>query len=256
MYLASMTRPDISFAVISLSRFMAAPRLSHWRALLHLLRYLAGTPNLGITFTGARKQREAKEAPKDNFELMPSGDDSTASYYNVLIAYSDADWGSELPRRRSRTGYVLYLNGGPVAWSSKLQPSPALSTTEAEFYAMCDTAKEVRRLQMVLGELGFPQPPRPYVKSVGEPGVKNTGTIMFEDNVSSMGVGKQDGFSSKTRHIDLRLQFIQDWVQRGYMSIVYCPTAWMIADILTKVPGPAVFNLLRPKLLGSWYQVA
>ena len=151
---------------------------------------------------------------------------------------------------------MLYLNGGPVAWSSKLQPSPALSTTEAEFYAMCDTAKEVRRLQMVLGELGFPQPPRPYVKSVGEPGVKNTGTIMFEDNVSSMGVGKQDGFSSKTRHIDLRLQFIQDWVQRGYMSIVYCPTAWMIADILTKVPGPAVFNLLRPKLLGSWYQMA
>jgi len=91
MYLATMTRPDISFAVISLSRFMAAPRLSHWRALLHLLRYLAGTPNLGITFTGARKQREAKEAPKDNFELMPSGNDSTASYYNVLIAYSDAD---------------------------------------------------------------------------------------------------------------------------------------------------------------------
>ncbi len=105
-----------------------------------------------------------------------------------------------------------YLNGGPVAWSSKLQPSPALSTTEAEFYAMCDTAKEIRRLQMVLGELGFPQPPRPYVKAVGEPGVKNTGTIMFEDNVSSMGVGKQDGFLSKTRHIDLRLQFIQDCV--------------------------------------------
>ena len=107
MYLATMTRPYISFAVISLSRFMAAPRLSHWRALVHLLRYLAGTPNLGITFTGARKQREAREAPKDNFELMPSGDDSTASYYNVLIAYSDADWGSELPRRRSRTGHVL-----------------------------------------------------------------------------------------------------------------------------------------------------
>jgi hypothetical protein len=51
----------------------------------------------------------------------------------------------------------------------------------AEFYAMCDTATEVRRLQTVLGELGYPQPPRPYVKSVGEPGVMNTGTIMFEE---------------------------------------------------------------------------
>ena len=68
--------------------------------------------------------------------------------------------------------------------------------------------------------------------------MKNTGTIMFEDNISSMGVGKQDGFSSKTRNIDLRLQFIKDWVQRGFMRIVYYPTAWMVADILTKVPGP------------------
>ena len=177
---------------------------------MHLLRYLAETPNLGIKFTGARKQREARETPRDNFELVPSGDDCTASYFNVLVAYSNADWGSESPRRRSRTGYVLYLNGGPVAWSRKLQQSPALSTTEAEFYAMCDTVKEVRRLQMVLGGVGFPQPPRRYCKSVGEPGVKITGTIMFEDHVSSMGVGKQDGFSSKTRHIDLRLQFNQD----------------------------------------------
>ena len=47
LYLASTTRPDIAFAVTSLSRFMTAPRMSHWKALIHLLRYLKGTKMLG-----------------------------------------------------------------------------------------------------------------------------------------------------------------------------------------------------------------
>ena len=74
---------------------MAAPRLSHSRALVHLLRYLAGTPNLGITFTGAQKQREAREAPNDNFELMPTGDEVSTlgapdlfKLHNQTAAYS------------------------------------------------------------------------------------------------------------------------------------------------------------------------
>ena len=94
----------------------------------------------------------------------------------------------------------------------------------AAFYAMCDTVKEVRRLQMVLGGVGFPQPPRRYCKSVGEPGVKITGTIMFEDHVSSMGVGKHDGFSSKTRVILIYVSSLFKIGSRGFMSIIFCPT--------------------------------
>ena len=111
-----------------------------------------------------------------------------------------------------RTYVILKHYGTNTAAGADDKPHAGRSgpAARAAFYAMCDTVKEVRRLQMVLSQVGFPQPPRPYVKSVGEPGVKNTGTIMFEDHVSSMGVGKQDGFSSKTRHIDLRLQFNQD----------------------------------------------
>ena len=78
---------------------------------------------------------------------------------------------------------MLFLNGGAIA----------LITTEAEFCAMCDTAKEVRQLPMVLlGELGFKLPVRSFVEVVGGLDVKKTGAIFFEDNVNSNGVGKQD----------------------------------------------------------------
>ncbi len=81
--------------------------------------------------------------------------------------------------------------------------------------------------------------------------LKNTGSVIFGDNVRALAVGKQVGFSSKMRHLDLRLQFLQDWVQRGAITLLYCPTQFMIADILTKVPGPAIFNMLRPRLMGQ-----
>ena len=188
--------------------------------------------------------------------MSPESDDVTASFHNILVAFSDADWAAEMPGRRSRTGYVIFLNGGPIAWSCRLQPTPSLSTCEAEFFAMCETARELKRLQMLLNELGFLQPPKPYVKDVGDTSIKNTGSIIFGDNISAVAVGKQIGFSSKTRHLDIRLQFLQDWVQKGIVSLVYCPTRFMIADILTKVPGPIIFNLLRPRLMGRWiYQV-
>ena len=115
-----------------------------------------------------------------------------------------------------------------------------------------ETAREVRRLQMLLDELGFRQPPIPYVKDVGEVTVKNTGSIIFGDNVSALAVGKQVGFSSKTRLLDIRLQFLQDYVQRGVVSLLFCPTQYMVADIRTKVPGPSIFLMLRPRLMGQW----
>ena len=251
LYLASTTRPDIAFAVTSLSRFMTAPRMSHWKALIHLLRYLKGTKMMGITFVGRAEQSQLQRETSTSF---PDADDPSASFNNVLIAFSDADWAAELPGRRSRTGYVIFLNGGPISWLCRLQPTPSLSTCEAEFSALCETAREVRRLQMLLDELGFRQPPTPYVKVVGEVTLKNTGSVIFGDNVSALAVGKQVGFSSKTRHLDIRLQFLQDYVQRGVVSLLFCPTQHMVADILTKVPGPSIFLMLRPRLMGQWAQ--
>ena len=88
MYLASATRPDISFAVCKLSLFVSNPGDDHWRALERVMRYLKGTMSYGICYTGHPK---------------------------VLEGYCDANWISNDDELYATSGYVVLLGGGAVS---------------------------------------------------------------------------------------------------------------------------------------------
>ena len=88
MYLASATRPDISFAVCKLSRFVLNPGDDHWRALERVMRYLKGAMGYGICYTGHPK---------------------------VLEGYCDANWISDADELYATSGYVFSLRGGVVS---------------------------------------------------------------------------------------------------------------------------------------------
>jgi hypothetical protein len=122
------TRPDISYFVIVLSQFMAKPHESHWNAAKAILMYLKGTLDYGIKYTDAY-----------NFELT---------------SYSDSDWAGNLDDRRSTTGYVFSIGSGVVSWSSKKQPTVSLSSTEAEYKALCAATCEVVWLRRLLQDVG------------------------------------------------------------------------------------------------------
>jgi hypothetical protein len=104
MYLACCTRPDLCQPVSALARYTAEPKQEHQQAIKGLLRYLVGTTSYGIMYG-------SKEG---------------------LEAYCDSDHAGDVDSRRSTTGYVYMLHGGAISWSSKLQPTVAASTTEAE----------------------------------------------------------------------------------------------------------------------------
>jgi hypothetical protein len=87
MYLASATRPDISFVVCKLSRFVSNSGDDHWRALERVMRYLKGTMRYGIRYT---------------------------RHPNVLEGYSDANWISDADELYATNGYVFLLGGGTV----------------------------------------------------------------------------------------------------------------------------------------------
>ncbi len=112
LYLSVCTRPNISQAVGVLARHMAKPSMEHWTAAKAVLRYIAGTLACGITL----RQTDT-----------PVG------------GYSDADYAGDSDTRRSTTGFVFILNGGAIScnsnWNSRLQPTVAVSTTEAEYMA-------------------------------------------------------------------------------------------------------------------------
>jgi hypothetical protein len=105
---------------------MAQPTIVHWQAAKHVLRYLAGTSNCGITFKGT----------------------STS-----VLGYSDADYAGDLDTRRSTTGYIFMMNNGAISWSSKRQATVAVSTTEAEYMAAAHAAKEALWLRKLLSDL-------------------------------------------------------------------------------------------------------
>ena len=88
MYLASATRPHISFAVSKLSRFMSNPGTDHWHALERVMRYLVGTMSYGIHYSG---------------------------HPTVLEGYSDSNWFSNADELYATSGYVFTLRGGAIS---------------------------------------------------------------------------------------------------------------------------------------------
>ena len=91
MYLASTTRPDITFAVSKLSRFMSKAGTDHWHALERVMRYLIGTMSYEIPYSG---------------------------HPAVLEGYSDLNWISDADELYATSGYVFTLGGGVISWIS------------------------------------------------------------------------------------------------------------------------------------------
>lgn len=122
------TRPDLAYTVQYLSQFLQQPMISHYKALMHTLKYVASTAEQGVLLEGSDQL--------------------------VLQAYSDSDWGACLDTRRSISGYVLMLGKSPISWKSKKQSVVSRSSSEAEYRAMSATAAEVTWMVRLLEELG------------------------------------------------------------------------------------------------------
>ncbi|KAL4014421.1 hypothetical protein IC575_026623 [Cucumis melo] len=130
MYLTA-TRPDIMYAVSSISRFMNSPIKFHLLAAKRILRYIKGTPDLGMLYQRRRKLN--------------------------LVGFSDSDYAGDLNDRKSISGYVFMLGSGVISWSSKKQPIVTLSTTEAELVVATSCACQAIWLRNILENLNYKQ---------------------------------------------------------------------------------------------------
>ena len=121
------TRPDLSYSVGVLSRYMQKPKEVHGAALKQVLRYLRGTTSLGLHFKRSTRRE--------------------------LIGYSDASHNVDDDDGKSTTGHVFYLDEAPVTWCSQKQEIVALSSCEAEFMAATEAAKQAIWLQELFSEM-------------------------------------------------------------------------------------------------------
>src|SRR6266436_8228303 len=170
MYAMLGTHPDIAFSITKLSQYLANPGDDHWTAINHLLQYLSSTRDLKLTY-----DRNSK------------CDDESG--------YSDSDWAGDPRDHRSISGYVFTMAGAAMSWSSKKQPSVALSSTEGEYMAMTHTSKEAIWIQQFLHNICFPlSNPTTLL-------INNQGTIALVSNLT---------FHMWTKHISVNHHFIHE----------------------------------------------
>ena len=259
MYFTGASRPDVGYSVNQLARYVANPGKSHWDWLQHLLRYLAGTQELGIYYCGDAEQGVILEEERQRGYWKPDARPQpqllSESFNNNVVSFADADWATDPDLRRSTSGWVAFMNGGPISWRVKRQSTVATSTAEAELYSLGDCAKEVRWLQKLLAELGFPQPRRKPGRGgaiAQRDAVKNTGSVIFEDNTGCIQISQNPVFHNRTKHVDTMWHFVLQYVEEGRICVTHVGTNDQVADLLTKsVPGPTL-DRLRPLLMGTW----
>ncbi|XP_048633562.1 secreted RxLR effector protein 161-like [Brassica napus] len=120
------TRPDLSFTVGVLRRYMQAPKRSHEAALKQILRCLQGTQSYGLEFVRSNETR--------------------------VLGYSDSSHNVDEDDGRSTTGHVFFYADSPITWCSQKQETVALSSCEAKFMTATAVAKQAIWLQEFLGE--------------------------------------------------------------------------------------------------------
>ncbi|XP_071653754.1 uncharacterized protein [Temnothorax longispinosus] len=209
MYLAVGTRPDIALAVSNLSQFLDNPSMDHWKAAKRVLRYLQGTIKLGIVYDGKCEQP------------------------NKLIAYSDADLATCVDTRKSMSGVTLLLNSGPIIWSARKQGVVATSTTDAEYIAAHDAAKEIVWTRGLLEEIGAAQ---------------ESPTTLNCDNAAAEKLIKNAVFHRRTKHVDIKYHYIRQVYEEEKLEIQHVASQDQLADIFTKPLTREKFVINRNRL--------
>lgn len=223
------TRPDVAFAISVASRYAKNPSHLHIEAVKTILKYLKGSKDQGIVYKGGTLDIEG---------------------------YSDSDWAGDKKSKKSTSGYIFMLNGGPVGWCSKRQATVALSSTEAEYITLTLAAKEATWLRLLLTELGLLEANDQHAelnvrhehtgvktlkKDLAEPAPsQNNAVSMKSDNQGSIALARNPVFHARTKHIEHH--DIRDEVSAGRINLTYIPTSEMIADGLTKPLTHAKFH--------------
>ncbi|KAJ9544716.1 hypothetical protein OSB04_024423 [Centaurea solstitialis] len=196
MYAMLCTRPDVAYSISVTSRYQQNPGEAHWVAVKNILKYMRRTKEMFLVFGGSED------------EISVTG-------------YTDASFQTDKDDFRSQSGYVFTLNGGAISWKSSKQDTIADSTTEAEYIAASDAAKEAVWLRSFITDLRV-------VASISRP------IDIYCDNSGAVAQAKEPREHHKSRHVLRKYHLIREIIGRGDVRICKIPTDENFADPLTK----------------------
>ena len=246
MYAFISSRPDIGYAITTLSKFSTCPGEYHFKLLKGVARYLKHTINWGIRFHRPRPLAEPHpgaynivinhEIPKEK-NLMKTFDININSAQ--LKGFVDAAHANDLRKRRSTTGLVFTFMGGPVVYQSRTQTVTAGSSTEAEFFAAYSAGKIARYLRALLFELGFEQQGPTPIYIDNEPALR-----IINDNSTP---------TERVRHVAIRYFALQDWCRIDKSIImIHIPGIINPSDDYTKPLGAVLHCRHCRRIMGHY----
>ena len=191
-WLALDTQLDIAFATSSLACFSHNPGCVHWDAAKRILQYLKGTNAWCLRLGG--------KAPE-------------------VAAYMDTNWGSHCDNQHSIRAYIIKIGTGAISWKLKKQTCVALSSTEAEYMALCQVSKEAVWMADFLQNLG-----------VSLHGLM----VVNADNQGSIALVKNPVFHDCSKHIDIQYHYTCKLTKQERIQLNHIPTKDMLADVLTQ----------------------
>ena len=198
-------RSDIRFAVKELCRRMAKPRKIDMAAMKRLARYLLGCPRAISTFYKQGKEK-------------------------YLVGWSDSDWAGCVETRKSISGGIIQLGSHVLKTWSSTQDVIALSSGEAEYYALVKTGSQCLGMKAMMADLGI-----------------SSKLKIKTDASAAKGISMRKGLG-KVRHIEVNQLWLQDKIYKGHIELEKVEGKKNLADALTKpVEGPD----LTTHLLGS-----
>ena len=208
-YIATCTRPDLSFSVSALARHMHMPTERHLRDAKRVLRYLAGTIDMGLFYPS---------------HPITIGQGAAISSLHAAV---DADWGGDPVTRRSTTGFLIAINGAPIYWRSKRQTLVTLSSGEAEYVALSTCARELSWLRKLFFEVVH--------QTRWDDAVSFEPSVVEVDSSAAIFMAQRSDSTMRTKHIELKYHHVKELLERGIIQIRKVNTAEQVADALTKV---------------------
>ena len=241
----TISRLDISFAMLSLSRFSAAPCAGHLQLAIYMFGYLKKHPNRNLVIDSGPLivPEEFKSStfcpdfledyPDAQEELDPTMLEAFGPELETSILFN-ADHAHDQKTCRSISGIIQFVGCTPVLWSSHRQGCIATSTYCAEFVAMRQVVEEAISLCYMLCCLGIP--------------ITNPMNL-YGDNFGSIQSASIPDSELKKKHVTISYHFVWESIAAKIVNTIGVPTHANFADVCTKALGPMAYNALVSELL-------
>ena len=230
-WIVELGRVDVCLEVSMMSSHLALPREGHLSQLFQVFAYLKKYHNTEMVYDPSdpvinealfeRKDWTSSEfGHVDGKEELPPNMPEPRGQGFVISAKVDADHAADTVTRRSRTGFLVYLNCALVYWNSKKQASVESSSFGSEFIAMKQCCEYIRGLRYKLRMMGIPCEGPAYI---------------LGDNQSVLANTSIPDSTLKKKSQSIAYHFVREGAARDEWRTAYVNTHENEADLLTKL---------------------